>query len=216
MSQDEIKKSIVYVKDLVESGKAAEKIDELSDAGSRLLMIIDKIVNTSEKVSTWIPKEYSNDNNCILVTIFCILEHLPNVNQPFNNKIWLNRDSQINDTNDVKTKQDNKISFYELAISRSSSLICQLLGDRFSYIQKLLIKNLFGNSHVCSLFASDLYMFIFRIIHPHHKQGMCQIIMNLCRLAPPEAVIKGAALINRFKHPVVNFENPKYQYLLEL
>lgn len=201
---EDIKQLITTIKELEESGKADEEsYDFWADAGARILIFMDSVVRVPEKVNALTPREYSKKNICILESNFNILARMSNyANEPFDNKIW----SQEN---------VNTISFYELAQSRCCGWISQLLGDRFNYVQKLLIKNIFSNSEVCSLFASDIYMFVMRLMHSNHKMSMCQLIMNLCRIAPPEAFVKGAALINRFKHPIVNFENPKYQYLLD-
>lgn len=206
-SKDEIRELIERINNLGHNNeKANEESEEFwRDSGARLLIFIDQLVVKTESTFAWVPKDISNHKNCILTAIFNILANMSDVNRSFNNSAW----------NDDDNPKENLISFYELALSRCCSLICQQLSDRFQYIQKLLIKNLFNSSDVCSFFASDIYMFIFRLISPAQRMAMCQLVMNLCRIAPPDKLVNGAALINRFKHPVVNFENPKYQYLMD-
>lgn len=176
------------------------------NTGIELLTFIRTLLASPEKVNQWTPKEYNSDRLSLLESIFIVLEHVPNPNR-------LLPDDLLSITASHETSI--AVSIYELAFTRCSSMISLSLGDRFSFIQKLLIRNLFGGSFLRSFLASDLYIFILRIIHPHRQMAMCQIIMNLCRRAPNEALVKGAALIIRIKHPVINFENPKYQDLLE-
>lgn len=182
------------------------------EAGAKILAFIDEITLQSERVNKWCPKGFSSHNNCLIATLFRITDKIANVNQPFLSELFdeLRKVSGLTDG----SQDRNKISFYELAYSRCCSFISQLLGDRFGYIQKLLIKNVFGPSNVCSLLASDIYIFVMRIVHPNRRISMCQIVMHLCRMSPPEALVKGAALINRIKNPIVNFENTKYQHIL--
>lgn len=203
-----------------DAGCHDEKEDLWKELGAKLMIAIDKIVITPELVNNSIPKDYSQDNACPISSTFVILKHMISVNQPFNHELWRDYQEQgmrelAGDENKL-TPTANQISFYELALSRCCSIICKILSNRLQYLQKLLLKNIFGTINVCSLFASDIYMFIFRIIHPHQKTAMCQILMNICRYAPPEAVVNGAALVNRLKHPVVNFDNPKYMSILDL
>lgn len=214
---DNINRLILNIANLVESNKSHSADSKFwNDAGTDILIFIDETVTNSSQVNAMTPRDYSKENHCVLETMFIILDELENVNCPFQNDVWNNHIRKLNDEIHLTDKlEENKISFYELAFSRCCAYITQLLGDRFTYVQKLLIKYLFGSSNVCSLFASDLYMFVLRIIHPHQKMAMCVIIMNMCRSAPREALVKGAALINRAKHPIINFENPKYQYLLD-
>lgn len=119
------------------------------------------------------------------------------------------------DVNDVNKPRENELSYYEATFTKCAKFICQQDRDKFSKVQKILLKHLFDHSYVRSLFASDLYVFILRLVSPAHQSSMCQIVMNLCRLAPPEALVKGAALINRINNPVVNFKNPKYERILD-
>lgn len=190
------------------------------DLGADLLIAIDKLVVFPELVNASIPRDYSPENACPVAGMFSILSNMISVNKPFSNHTWDSYQEGSRQSADGQLPSSQaqiaQVSFYELAMSRCCGLICELLGDRVQYIQKLLLKNIFGLNNVCSLFASDMYMFIYRIIHPHQKMAMCQIIMNICRYAPPEAVVKGAALVNRLKHPIVNFENSKYLNILEL
>lgn len=194
------------------------KEDLWKELGARLLIAIDKIVVSPELVNASIPKDYSHDNACPINSMFIVLSHMISANKPFDQEEWREYQEksvqQLLDTNNF-IPTINEISFYELALSRCCSIVCKMLSNRLQYLQKILLKNIFGQSNICSLFASDIYMFIFRIIHPHQKTAMCQILMNICRYCPPEAVVKGAALVNRLKHPVVNFENPKYQWLID-
>lgn len=210
------------IKALIETINRHAKGDDLQDrdqfwdsAGAKLLTYIDDIILNPSKVNAITPKDFCEQNTCILAAIFIVLENIEDVNKPVrrDSESTIETSRQGNESNFFGV---NRISFYELAFSRCCSFVCQLLGDRFQYVQKLLIKHIFGQSNVCSLFASDLYMFVMRIVHPNRRMAMCQIIMNLCKLAPPEALVKGAALINRIKDPVINFENPKYQFLLDL
>lgn len=206
--ESSIKALLKEIRELVENGMTYSK-DELywRHTGNELLTYIKSILSSPEKINLWIPKDYNSDKLSLLESIFVVLDHLSDPNGP------LPRDL-LNEEAD--SEYHGIGSFYELAFARCCSMICLILGDRFSYIQKLLIRHLFNESNLCSFFASDLYVFILRIIHPHRQMALCQVIMNMCRRAPREALVKGAALINRIKHPVVNFENPKYQDLLEL
>ena len=119
------------------------------------------------------------------------------------------------DAPDVNKPQGNELSHYEGTFTKCAKFICQQDRDTFPKVQKCLLKHLFDKSYVRSVFASDLYIFMLRLVSPAHQSSMCQIVMNLCRLAPPEALAKGAALINRINNPVVNFKNPKYERILE-
>ena len=190
----EIRSLIIKINGLIKGQDSAQDDEFWEEAGLKILAFIDSIVTSHTSVNAWTPKEYSEDNICLFNCLFNILANIRHPKRPF---------------------RSGAISFYELALSRACALISQILGDRFPYIQKTLIKHIFGPSNVCSFMASDIYIFIFRIAHPNRKIAICQIIMNLCRIAPPEALVKGAALINRFKHPIVNFENPKYQDIIE-
>lgn len=192
----------IFIRDiesLIESGDAEVQSDEFwNETGSRVLEIIDSLIE-SDKVNFTTTKDYEKDHLTILEILFDTLIYVPDLNRPF-----------------TYHREDNMISYYELAYSRCCAYICQLLPDRFPYIQKLLIKFLFSQHHPCSLLASDVYVLVMRIVHPNQRMAMCQIIMNLCRIAPPDALVKGAALIRRVKHPVVNFENPRYGNVLDL
>lgn len=219
-SLDEARQLMESIKELVESGKAEDEGEEFwSDAGAKLMIFIDGLVQKPERVNAMTPKDYSKNNICIIATIFTVLKNITGVNEPFNNTVWNQRYEKGEVIGDDEEKyppeEINTISFYELAISRCCAWICQLLGDRYSYIQKLMIKNIFGSDEVCSLFASDIYMFLLRLMPSNQQMIMCQLIMNICRMAPPDAFVRGAALINRIKHPIVNFGNSKYQYLLD-
>lgn len=208
-SVGDIKILISQISQLAGTEKGDQEDDTFwHESGAKLLVFFDQIVDKPELINSMTPKDYSESNVCPLGAAFKILARISNVNEPFRNYIW---DTRTTDNVEAPAEQkENMISFYELALSRCCSYIGQLLGDRFHYVQKLLLKNVFSSSNVCSLFASDIYMFIIRIIHPNHKMSMCLLVMNMCRLAPTESLVKGAALINRMKHPVVNFENPKY------
>jgi hypothetical protein len=107
------------------------------------------------------------------------------------------------------------LSSYEFLMSKCAAYICCCTGDRFQSLQKILLKHIFSESDIRSFFASDLYMFTYRLIHPDFRVPMCQIVMNLCKIAPPEALTKGAALIKRMKNPDINFLNPKYADILQ-
>lgn len=194
----DLKTFIREIKSLIDSGEAETKGDEFWLAtGSRTLDIIDSVVDTG-KANFSTPKEYSKETPCILDILFDTLVYLPNPNRPFS-----------------YNREDNLISFYELAYTRCCTYICQLLGDRTAYVQKLLIKYLFSQHYICSMLASDVYVFIMRIIHPNQRTAMCQLVMNLCQVAPPDAVTKGASFIDRVKHPTVNFDNPRYRHVLD-
>lgn len=195
----DLKSFIRETKSLIDSGEAENQSDEFwLETGSRALNIIDSLVE-SGKANFSTTKDYNHeDTPNILDILFETLVYLPNPNGPLKYE-----------------REDNLISYYELAYSRSCSYICQLLGDRIPCVQKLLIKYLFSQHYICSLMASDVYVFIMRIVHPNQRTAMCQIIMNLCQLAPLDALIKGAAFIKRVSHPIVNFENPRYQHLLD-
>lgn len=214
-SVSDIKILISKINDLV-NNKKCEQLDDTfwHESGAKLLVFIDQAIKKPELINSLTPRDYNAKNNvCLLASIFNILPRISNVNEPFKNYIWDTRSSDnVESHEDVK---ENVISFYELALSRCCSHISQLLGDRFHYIQKLLLSKIFCKDDICSIFASDIYMFIYRIIHPNHKMAMSLLVMNMCRIAPTEALLKGAALINRIKHPLVNFENPKYAHYLE-
>lgn len=198
-TSEEIRSLIVKIKN---PESTSENDHFWCDATASLLAFIDDIIQNCEQISIWIPRDYSEENICILEAIFFILDNVSDINRPFHNTNW--------------DPAESLLSLYELALSRCCAFICQALADRFHYIQKLLLKNIFSESHVRSMFASDVYMFIYRIIHPNQKTSLCQIIMNLSRLAPPDARVKAAALINRLKHPIINFGNHKYQHLIDL
>lgn len=221
ITKEELKESVQTINDLIKQGITESKDDLYwQDIGAQILILIDQVVKNSLIANSLIPKVYSKANPCFLELLFPLLTQMKSVNNPFECDLW---DKHINNNKEdpsfeceIKLQEQCKLSFYELAYSRFCSFVCQLLGDRFPYIQKLLIKHIFGTSYICSYFSSDIYMFMVRVIHPHQKMGMVQLIMNICRLAPPDAFVKGAALINRIKHPIVNFEHANYQYLLEL
>lgn len=180
------------------------------ETGLKLLKFIKSLLDSPEKVRDWTEEwteEYSADKICLLGSIFVVLDNVSNPSQLLDDEQRMNQ---------LDYGHKFVISFYELAFARCVSMISLIRANRFRYLQKMLIRHIFGKSYTCSLFASDIYMFIFRIVHPHRQMEMCQLIMNFCRRAPSEAFVKGAALINRFKHPVINFENPKYQYLIEI
>lgn len=208
---ENIKKLLLEINELVKSGSDRD-LDETFwlMTGIKLLTFIRDLLDSPEKVRDWTEEwteEYSADKLCLIGSIFVVLYNIPNPSQRLNDELM-----------DGQPKYGDKfvISFYELAFARCISMISLIRANRFRYLQKMLIRHIFGKSYVCSLFASDLYMFIFRIIHPHRQMEMCQLIMNFCRRAPSEAFVKGAALINRINHPTINFENPKYQYLMEI
>lgn len=119
------------------------------------------------------------------------------------------------DINEVNKSTVDELSYYEGTFVKCAKFICQQDREKFPQAQKILLKHVFDKSYVRSLFASDLYIFILRLVEPSHQSSMCQIVMNLCKLAPPEALVKGAALINRINNPVINFKNPKYDRILD-
>lgn len=211
---EHIKILIKNINDIIRSEETAEKSDQLwTNAGAELMIFIDESVTDSLIVNAITPKDYSRENECVLDTLIKVVQNMKDVNRPFRNDMW---DIHQNQQSGFIDRRENMISFYELALSRCCSFISQILGDRLPYIQKLLLKYLFNSSSTVSYyFASDIWMFILRIIHPCHKTAMCLIIMNICRIAPREVLANGAALINRSKHPDINFQNPKYQYLLD-
>lgn len=121
---------------------------------------------------------------------------------------------ELDQITDEKPSGDGSSS-YEVSMTKCAAYICCCPGDKFQLVQKLLLKHIFSESDVRSLFASDLYMFAYRLIHPDFRTPMCQIVMNLCKIAPPEILTKGAALVNRMKNPNINFLNPKYADILQ-
>lgn len=194
---DGMRKFIADIKSLVREGRLEDQNQEFwIETASKVLDYIDSIV-ASGKANASAAKDYNKDEPTILEILFETVAHVPNLNRPF-----------------TYNREDNSISYYELAYSRCCTYICQLLGDKFPYIQKLLIKYLFGQNYASSILASDVYVFIMRVVHPNQRTSMCQIVMNFCKLAPPDALVKGAALINRVKHPTLNFTNPRYQHIL--
>lgn len=101
---------------------------------------------------------------------------------------------------DANEPTENGLSYYETAISKCATYICCCPSDKFQPLQKLLLKHVFSESDIRSLFASDLYMFIYRLIHPDFRLPMRQIVMNLCKLAPSERLVKGEALVKRMSN----------------
>lgn len=217
-TRDNLKNSLKLLDDLVKKGIIENETDEYwRDIGAKILILIDQAVKNSTIANSLTPKVYTEECLCPLKLIFPILNQMVAANEAFESDLWskqTNRDQE--DQNLIYQQAGTSHSFYQLAYSRFCSFLCQLLGDRIPYVQKLLIKHIFDESYICSFFASDIYMFMMRIVHPSKRTGLAQLVMNVCRLAPPEAFVKGAALINRIKHPIVNFEQANYQYLLEL
>jgi len=215
---DEIKYSIEAANSLLYEGLTSGENDEYwLNLGAKLLIVIDRLCRRPELANSLTPEDYSRKNVCLLDLIFKTLPMIRDVNGPFGEDAWINRHeacADLADGDDISS-EPNSMSFYELSLSRCCTLICQLLADHFVYVQKLLIKNLFSSSYVQSMFASDIYMFIMRIIDPRQKASMVMLIMNFCRLAPPEAIVRGAALINRAKHPTINFQNNKFHHILD-
>lgn len=183
------------------------------ESAAQIFVSIEETILKSERVNQQTPKDYTEDKHCPLATVFQILPHISNPNHPYLCSLYDDLQKQSG-LSDIYT-HENKLSFYELAYSRCCAFITQILGDRFAYVQKLMIKHIFSPNNICSMMASDIYIFLMRNVHPNRKMSMCLLIMNLCKLAPPEAVVKGAALINRIKHPIVNFQNSNYQHILD-
>lgn len=210
----ELQKLVSQINSLVLSNQAEQKSAEFwYDSAAKSLIFIEELVTKSEGVNAWIPKNYNppSDGSSILEMMFEVIENVPDVNRPLDSHIW--SDYLMQST--VEAHKCSATSLYELVVSRCCALISQILGDRFHYVQKVLIKNLFSRSHVKSILASDIYAFILRLFNQQQKAAMCQVIMNLCKLAPPDALAKGASLLNRAKHPFINFESPRYQSLLD-
>lgn len=202
ISVDDIKILILRINQAASNEKCDQKDDTFwHESGAKLLVFYDHVVIKPEVINSLTPKDYSKINVCPLEATFHILARISNVNEPFKNYIWDTR--TIDNLESSKEQEENVISFYELALSRCCSYISQLLGDRFHYVQKLLLKNIFSMNDICSLFASDIYMYIARIVNPKQKLSMCLLVINLSKIAPIEAQVKGAALINRIKHPLL-------------
>lgn len=103
----------------------------------------------------------------------------------------------LDQEDNVNKPTPGNISLYEIALTKCCTIICRTTADKFQSVQKLLIKHLFSESHIRSMMAADLYLFIMRIVHPNMRKSMEKIIENLCKMAPPEIVVKGEALMNR-------------------
>lgn len=216
--KDEVDELISEIHKLVLNNEAYKKDPEFwHESAAKSMIFIDELIKKSEAVNSFIPKNYdiSLTQPCILEVMFEILDNIPDVNVPFKNCLWERHIQESSPSDNESTFSNLATSTYELIFSRCCSLISQMLGDRFPYVQKLLIKNLFSQSHIKSILSSDIYMFIMRLFNNHQQTAMCQLIMNLCKHAPPDGLAKGAALINRIKHPFINFESPRYQYLLD-
>lgn len=124
------------------------------------------------------------------------------------------RISNLSSVHDVNRPLENGLSLYEWTFSTCTAFICRSPGDKFSQLQKILLKHVFSESDVQSLIASDIYMFLARLIHPDYRRPMCQLVMNLCKVAPQNLMVKGAALVNRLNDPEINFGNPRYKDIL--
>lgn len=122
--------------------------------------------------------------------------------------------SYLDSNDDVNQPLEEGLSLYELTFRACAAFICRSPGDKFAQLQKLLLKHVFSESDVRSLFASDVYTFLTRLVHPDYRKAMCQLVVNLCKIAPPSIMVKGAALVNRLRDPEVNFANPKYKDIL--
>lgn len=214
ISNDELRELITKIHQIsLDGGGTSQDRSYWNKSAAKALIFIDNLVKKSEAVNAWIPKNYNvgSNNSSILELMFELLDNAQDVNLPLTDELWT---KHLLDNRNEELPHYGMISLYELILSRCCSLISQILGDRFPYVQKLLIKNLFEGSPVRSFLASDIYMFILRLSNQQQKAAICQLIMNLCKLAPPQALTRGASLINRVKHPFINFESPRYRELL--
>lgn len=213
VNRDDITSVINETNQLYLENKLDQKESEYwSDNAAKVLIFVDDLMIKSESVNCWIPKNLNkgNANFSIIELMFTILDNVTNANIPFENTLWSEHLQML--ASQEFGAQDT--SLYELMYSRFCSLFTQMLGDRFPYVQKILIKNLFSTSPVRSVMASDLYVFLMRPLSKHQRTAMCQIVMNMCKLAPPEALVPGVSLINRIGHPFINFESPLHQSIL--
>lgn len=176
----------------------------LKDATVDLMIFTRQNLSNVELVSKLIPKKYTNSSNivCLLKSYFIIikLSSSSKLNSPFVNKKWTSFiNSQLSTTPQNINHQQicDNISLYALALSHCCALISQIYGERFKYIQTVLTKYLFSDSTECSLFASDIYMFITRLINPIHLSNISQFVFNICKFAPSKKVVMGAALVDR-------------------
>lgn len=221
---NEIHTLIREVNQIIEGNQESTKPAQYwLESGAKILIYIDNNIVNNIAINNGTPKDYSSSSESILECIFHVIANVPRVNDPYQHDLWSQHlvattkffPDDLEDNGQDDPASENLISFYELALSRFCSFTCQLLGDKLHYVQKLILKHVFGENNVCSLFASDIYTFLYRVVHPDHKYAMCQLVMNMCKIAPPQLLIKGAALINRLNNSSVNFENPKYSYLLD-
>lgn len=217
---EDIKRIISEIGQLNSDDKLHEKAPLFwYDNLARILIFIDDLVCKSEAVNVWLPKSLnkSTANFSIIELLFDFVEYVPNLNVVFKNDLWLSHLEQkaYSDNDATFDIAQYNVSVYETIYSRISSVFTQMLGDRFSYVQKILIKNIFQcDCPGRSVMASDLYVFLMRLLNKPQRAAMCQIIMNFCKVAPPNALVNGVALINRIKHPFINFESPLYQDIL--
>lgn len=190
-----------------------------TNSAANIMIFLDDLIRKSENVNFWIPKSLNKkpQNFSMLELLFDIIGYVPDPNKPFGNQIWLSylEDKAIDESEDGFGDINDQFSLYELIYSRCCLIISQMLSDRFAYVQKLLLKYVFStDSAIRSLLASDLYVFIMRLINKQAKAAMCLLVMNMCKVAPNESLVNGVALINRIKHPFINFESPLYQGVL--
>lgn len=164
------------------------------DIAVNIMSLLDDLIENPAKITAWIGKDYVVNTCSPLEAIIILLSLLDNPNEPL--------------------ADATEMSFYQLAYAKFCTFCTQLVGDRFCHVQKLLIKYIFEGPDICSLFASDCYMFIIRIVSPNHRDALIQILMNLCKQAPKEQVYRAAAMINRVQHPTINFDNSKYEYII--
>lgn len=221
MAHNELIRSLIFeVNKLVSEDRTHEKdLEFWYDSTAQVLIFIDSLLPRSETVNSWIPKSLGkvSANISIIELLFNLLGNLPEPNMPFKNRLWLDhiKEGALSDSDTTFDPSQYNVSIYELIFSRLASLFSQMLGDRFPYVQKILLKNLFTtNCPSRSMMASDLYVFLMRLLSRQQSAAMCQIVMNLCRAAPKDSLLNGAPLINRIKHPFVNFESPLYQDIL--
>lgn len=199
LSSDEILNLVNQINALtLDNTKIDEKNDQFwFDAAANIMIFSRHVINHVDMINKWIPKEYGDDCHCLINSLFTVANNLSRwINLPFENTLW---ESYLNSlpTTDSNLDSLKKSSLYELLIAHISSLICLLYANRFKYAQILLIKHIFGMSEICSLMAADVYCFIVRVVNPNHKVALCQILMNICKFAPPQQVVAASALINR-------------------
>lgn len=209
------------VRELIKELKNLENFNDKDDnfwreSGSNVLICTRQIILRTDKINTWIPNNFDASTNCVclLKTFFIIIDNISEVNLPFRDETWNKfiNESNSDDEREQIQRSETIYSFYELALAHFCALVSCLAGDRFKYTQALLIQQLFGSSDICSIFASDVYAFITRIINPIQKTALCQLIFNLCKIAPPKEVVRGAALMDRIIVQMDDKTKKAFQY----